>query len=41
MSGFLSSVLAKAVFLLLKALVMRIVQSLAISMARRGGLLPA
>ncbi|SNT55282.1 hypothetical protein SAMN05216276_106121 [Streptosporangium subroseum] len=41
MSGFLSSVLAKAVFLLLEALVMRIVQSLAISMARRGGLLPA
>ena len=27
MSGFLSSVLAKAVFLLLEALVMRIVQS--------------
>ncbi|MDP9849687.1 hypothetical protein [Streptosporangium lutulentum] len=41
MSGFLSSVLAKAVFLLLEALVMRIVQSLAVSMARRGGLLPA
>jgi hypothetical protein len=41
MSGFLSSVLAKAVFLLLEALVMRIVQSLALSMARRGGLLPA
>jgi hypothetical protein len=40
MSGFLSSVLAKAVFLLLEALVMRLVQSLAVSMARRGGLLP-
>ncbi|MBB4939923.1 hypothetical protein FHR32_004228 [Streptosporangium album] len=41
MSGFLSSVLAKAAFLLLEALVMRLVQSLVLSMTRRGGLLPA
>jgi hypothetical protein len=40
MSGFLSSVLAKAVFLLLEALVMHLVQSLFVSTARRGGLLP-
>ncbi len=38
MSEFLASVLAKAAFMLLEALVMRIVQSLVLTMARRGGL---
>ncbi|MEV7005747.1 hypothetical protein [Streptosporangium sp. NPDC051022] len=38
MSGFIASVLAKATFLLLEALVMRIVQSLVMAMMRRGGL---
>lgn len=41
MSGFLGSVLAKAVALLLEALIMRIVQSLTLAMIRRGSLLPA
>ncbi|MEV8636321.1 hypothetical protein AB0395_32175 [Streptosporangium sp. NPDC051023] len=41
MSGFLASVVAKAAALLLEALVMRIVQALALAMIRRGGLLPA
>ncbi|ACZ84426.1 hypothetical protein [Streptosporangium roseum] len=41
MSGFLASVLAKAAFLLLEALVMRVVQSLVLAMARRGVHQPA
>ncbi|MER5320731.1 hypothetical protein [Streptosporangium roseum] len=41
MSGFLASVLAKAAFLLLEALVMRVVRSLVLAMARRGGPQPA
>lgn len=41
MSGFLSSVIAKALVMLLEALVMRIVQSLVLTRLRQGGLLPA
>lgn len=41
MSGFLASVLTRATVLLLEALVMRIVQSLVLSMIRRGGLQPS
>ncbi|WP_157530905.1 hypothetical protein [Microtetraspora niveoalba] len=37
MSEFLASVLAKAAFMLLEALVMRIVQSLVLSTMRTGG----
>ncbi|MFF5209376.1 hypothetical protein [Streptosporangium sp. NPDC000396] len=41
MSGFLASVLAKALIFLIEALVMRIVESLILAMTRRGGLQPA
>ncbi|MEV0974193.1 hypothetical protein [Microtetraspora glauca] len=37
MSEFLASVLAKAAFMVLEALVMRIVQSLVLSTMRTGG----
>ncbi|GHH68520.1 hypothetical protein GCM10017673_17640 [Streptosporangium violaceochromogenes] len=40
MSGFLSSILAKALVMLLEALVMRVVQSLVLTRLRQGGLLP-
>ncbi|WP_433226400.1 hypothetical protein ACQP1V_20145 [Microtetraspora malaysiensis] len=37
MSEFLASILAKAAFMLLEALIMRIVQSLVMSTMRTGG----
>ncbi|MFF3440525.1 hypothetical protein [Streptosporangium sp. NPDC002721] len=38
MSGFISTVLAKAAFMLIEALLTRLVQSLVISLARTGNL---
>ncbi|GAA3414826.1 hypothetical protein [Streptosporangium vulgare] len=38
MSGFLSTVLAKAVVMLIEALLTRVIQSLVISLARTGNL---
>ncbi|MEU8378941.1 hypothetical protein [Streptosporangium sp. NPDC048865] len=38
MSGFISTVLAKAAFMLIEALLTRIVQSLVVSLARTGSL---
>ncbi|MET8050664.1 MULTISPECIES: hypothetical protein [unclassified Streptosporangium] len=38
MSGFLSTVLAKAAVMLIEALLMRVIQSLVVSLARTGSL---
>lgn len=38
MSGFISTVLAKAVVMLIEALLTRIIQSLVVSLARTGNL---
>ncbi|MER6169671.1 hypothetical protein [Streptosporangium sp. NPDC001681] len=38
MSGFLSTVLAKAAVMLIEALLMRVMQSLVVSLARTGSL---
>ncbi|WP_433373633.1 hypothetical protein [Streptosporangium sp. CA-115845] len=38
MSGFLSTLLAKAAVMLIEALLMRVIQSLVVSLARTGSL---
>ncbi|MEU0481737.1 hypothetical protein ABZ260_21445 [Streptosporangium sp. NPDC006013] len=38
MSGFLSTMLAKAAVMLIEALLMRVIQSLVVSLARTGSL---